>query len=360
MKTDVLQFLILLVSGLFSVVTGFILDLAITNQSFKSIEGLVALIPALMGLKGNLEITMASRMSTLFNIRYDSVSWKEVTIEIVNDMVLVQSQATVVSIIAAIYIIVTKGLWHTNKIITICTLSILTSNSTCLGLGLLISLIIIATKNFGHDPDDFSGPVASSMGDLVTVLVIICFAFLLKITHKVDELPIEAITAVFFFLILEPILLYLSFKNSTTRHILLYGWTPIIVSMIISETSGLLLEKASHKYKSFILFQPLFNGFIGNCVAIQASRIATSLHRMGDIGTVSHDFDVCVSPYYVFCSKKNVNSRTTCVLIVSAIPCKILFILLITITDFMGTSLLILLYYLLGILGDINAVPIVL
>ena len=54
-----------LVAGCGMVAAGIVLDIVQHWNVFKEINKLFILVPALLGLKGNLEMTLASRLSTL-------------------------------------------------------------------------------------------------------------------------------------------------------------------------------------------------------------------------------------------------------------------------------------------------------
>ena len=56
-----------LVAGFGMVGAGIVLDIVQHWTVFKDINELFILVPALLGLKGNLEMTLASRLSTLVN-----------------------------------------------------------------------------------------------------------------------------------------------------------------------------------------------------------------------------------------------------------------------------------------------------
>lgn len=139
-RTDIQQFCVLLLTGLSNVVTGILLFEVNQSHAFKQIDGLLILIQPLMGLKGNLEMTMASRMSTAMNVREDLISLDMIFKEIVIDICLVQSQATVaafVTSIVAIIVLISESFQDFNayNAIRICAISLLTANTACLVLG---------------------------------------------------------------------------------------------------------------------------------------------------------------------------------------------------------------------------------
>ena len=54
-----------LVAGLGMVAAGLVLNLVQTWPTFTEIQPMMVMVPALLGLKGNLEMTLASRLSTV-------------------------------------------------------------------------------------------------------------------------------------------------------------------------------------------------------------------------------------------------------------------------------------------------------
>ncbi|CAB4043779.1 Solute carrier family 41 member 1 [Paramuricea clavata] len=83
-----------LIAGLGTVGAGLLLDKVQHDDVFEQISEIFILVPALLGLKGNLEMTLASRLSTAANVgSIDSKSeqWKLIT----GNMVLIQVCKTI-------------------------------------------------------------------------------------------------------------------------------------------------------------------------------------------------------------------------------------------------------------------------
>jgi solute carrier family 41 len=68
---------------------------------FKAFPELFILVPALLGLKGNLEMTLASRLSTSANLGHLS-DWSKAKNAAVANLALVQLQGIVVGGVAAV------------------------------------------------------------------------------------------------------------------------------------------------------------------------------------------------------------------------------------------------------------------
>ena len=84
-----------------------------------------------------------------------------------------------------------------------------------------------------------------------------------------------------FLLVVAPLCFYFAYRNSFVNDVLFNGWSPVIIAMAISSVGGFILDIALKTYKGIAVFQPVMNGVGGNLVAVQASRISTSLHQSG-------------------------------------------------------------------------------
>jgi hypothetical protein len=73
---------------------------------------------------------------------------------------------------------------------------------------------------------------------------------------------------------------------------------------------GLVLDFTVSSFKGIAVFQPVINGVGGNLVAVQASRISTSLHQDSRLGKLPHyASSVCLNPLSVFCSQGKTISK---------------------------------------------------
>lgn len=107
---------------------------------FQSISELFILVPALLGLKGNLDMCLASRLSTQANLGR-MTSRADVIHMIIGNIALVQVQATVASFIVALFAIsvgsaldVDKKLDWSHATLLIGS-SMFTATSSCFVLG---------------------------------------------------------------------------------------------------------------------------------------------------------------------------------------------------------------------------------
>lgn len=83
------------------VAAGVLLDRASSWVFLSEVPEALILIPALLGLKGNLEMTLASRLSTMANLGLLDQPQQQITALYAN-IALVQAQAIVVALIASL------------------------------------------------------------------------------------------------------------------------------------------------------------------------------------------------------------------------------------------------------------------
>uniref|UniRef100_H2ZNE9 SLC41A/MgtE integral membrane domain-containing protein n=1 Tax=Ciona savignyi TaxID=51511 RepID=H2ZNE9_CIOSA len=270
-----------LMAGMGMVAAGVVLDKVQHWNVFENVPEIFILVPALLGLKGNLEMTLASRVSTYANKGLMDDRRKMLSI-VWGNMVLVEAQAMVVAFLASLVAIVfgwiPDGKWEMNHAIILCAGSLLTGAIASCLLGLIMIGVIIGSRKLGINPDNVATPIAASLGDLITLTLL---STIVKGLFNVLNNPETAWIGpaiVIFFILITPVLLWLAHRNEYTREVVKYGWEPVIMAMVISSTGGFILDFALLKNPGVAVFAPVMNGVGGNLVAVQASRISTHLH----------------------------------------------------------------------------------
>lgn len=168
-------FIPFLIAGMGMVGAGIVLDVVQHWEVFMDVPEVFILVPALLGLKGNLEMTLASRLSTQANMgNMDSLkSQWHMTL---GNLSLVQCQAIVVGFLASVAAVVLgwipDGHFDVNHALILCTSSVVTASIASFVLGAIMILVIIFSRHFNINPDNVATPIAASLGDLTTLTLL--------------------------------------------------------------------------------------------------------------------------------------------------------------------------------------------
>lgn len=112
---------------------------------FEHVTELFILVPALLGLKGNLDMCLASRLSTQANLG-NMVGVGEITHMVLGNIALVQVQATVAAFLVSLFAIgvgaAINGLFLIDHALLLTASAMFTANLSCFVLGKSLVLLV--------------------------------------------------------------------------------------------------------------------------------------------------------------------------------------------------------------------------
>lgn len=321
------MFIPFLLAGFGMVAASLLLDNVQHWPVYQNVPEVYILVPALLGLKGNLEMTLASRLSTHANLGHLDTRKQQWNL-ISGNLALILCQAIVVGFLASLAAVilgwVPAGKFNIHHGLLLCVSSIVTAFGASFILGLIMVGVILFSRYFNINPDNVATPIAASLGDLTTLA---CLSWLASVFYDtMYNHPWFLLIIILCGVLLVPLWAWIAGRNEYTHEVLFCGWTPVIAAMLISSAGGLILDFTVSKYKGVAVFQLVINGVGGNLVAVQASRISTELHRISSPGNLPNSFSLCINPCAAFCdSKKTSHAGTARMLMLMVIPGHVIF-----------------------------------
>ncbi|KAF5286514.1 hypothetical protein FQA39_LY16290 [Lamprigera yunnana] len=289
-----------MIAGFGTIGAGLVLGSIEKEEIFSKVDSLYILVPALIGLKGNLDMCLATRLSTAANVGQMQKK-KEIFKMFVGNAGLVQVQAIVAAIVVSLYAVGISTLINSRAIdfetiIFVICCSILTATVSCFVLDFVLTGVIVTTYKTGMNPDNFATSLAASIGDIVSLTVLSFFAKNLDKLHCNYFWIFYVIAGVYVLLIL-PFWILVVLKNKYTKSILTDGWVPVLSALFISGMGGLILDQAVGQFRGFVVFQPIVNGVGGNMASVHISRMSTMLQKSSLPGIIPPHSKLCVSPW---------------------------------------------------------------
>jgi solute carrier family 41 len=136
--------------------------------------------------------------------------------------------------------------------------------------------LIVLCRKYGRNPDNIAPPIASCLGDLVTLLLIGVVSTIL-IPFLNTFIPI---LVVIFVLLSFSFCLVMTYRNTYVRDLIKQGWVPLFGAMIISSTTGIVLDLFVSRYEGFALLAVAISGLPGSVGCLFISRLSTALHTV--------------------------------------------------------------------------------
>ena len=161
--------------------------------------------------------------------------------------------------------------FHPEEALLLATSAIVTASLASFILGLVMVGVVLLARQFNWDPDNVATPIAASLGDVTTLGLLAGVANCLY--GQMLEHRMTAVVVLVIYVLLLPSLLWVAYKNPVTCPVLLHGWTPILMSMVISSGGGVILHTAVDNFPAIAMFAPVMNGAGGNLVAIQVLKL---------------------------------------------------------------------------------------
>nr|XP_046911974.1 solute carrier family 41 member 1-like [Dermatophagoides farinae] len=328
-------------SGLGCGAAGIVLNHVAEWPVFIDIPQISILVPAFIGMIGNIETTSASRLSTIANLgRMDD--WKNIGNVITGNFMVIECQASLMAMFAALMALAISTFREaTRDKITLETALILCAGSVASSIlantliASIVTILVIIGRRLNINPDNISAPVAACMGDASTVAILANVHRLLYSLNPTYQLYISGIILTFTLVIMAPAFIFLARRNQYTRSVIYSGWIPLLVAIILCKPAGLVMEISMEQWPVISTFFPLIDGVGAQVAGIQTSRISTFLHTTAEHKTTAKQNSDDVkqtkwffSPIHVFFSQE-IHSKLARMLVMITPPAHLIFLAII-------------------------------
>ncbi|KAL0947715.1 hypothetical protein HGRIS_013800 [Hohenbuehelia grisea] len=282
----------------------------------REVDQLIMIIPVVLNLKGNLEMNLSARLGTAANVGEldDPKNRRSI---IFGSLSLLQVQAAVVSFVAAcvsyvlgIIILQIQGhaptqppsepqatsalllhLLHTraphrpiphdnvrksgfSEFVMVSSTAMMAASLSSVILGSFMCFLIVLCRRFGRDPDNIAPPIASCLGDLVTLILI---GGTSTVLIRVIRTPVPLLACIFIVCVALSCLM-ITRRNPHVKDLIYQGWSPLFGAMVISSCTGIVLDLFVSRYQGFALLAVVISGLPGSVGSIFVSRLSTALH----------------------------------------------------------------------------------
>jgi len=242
------------------------------------IPELFILIPTLLGLKGNLGMNLAARVSTSANLGYlDRRKIRQSLL--LGNLSLLQLQSLSVGLLAGILAFIICALTRSTVDPLQDFFFLILSSSICAALssfveGSFVCALCVLCRINHVNPDNVATPVASTLGDLLTLTLLAVWSTVM-FPWRDFWLPRLML---FPTLLAIPAWITIVLRNEHVRTAAKSGWAPLILAMLFAGTAGLILERNIDRFPSMAILMPVLTGTAGNLATVFCSRLSTAYH----------------------------------------------------------------------------------
>src|SRR4051794_24882558 len=276
-SADVRQgFAALLVSSFGDLVAG--VTLGVITGTLERLPGLLVLVPAAIGMRGNIFGALGSRFGTAIHTGTFRLSRRRDTVvgqNILASLTLTLSISLALAVLAKL-VAVGFGLGNTISIADFVVISIVGGAiSSVVVLGLTLGVAAMSVRR-GWDMDNVAAPLVTAAGDMVTLPSLFLATFLVQIHYVTGAIAI--VTGAISIVVL---VLALRAGLPVLRRILIESLPVLVLAGTIDVVAGLTIEKHLEsflKFPALLVLIPPFLEDTGALGSILSSRLASKLH----------------------------------------------------------------------------------
>ncbi len=246
--------------------------------TFEKLPGLLVLVPAAIGLRGNIFGAFGNRISTTIHAGTFELSRRRTTVlgqNVTAVLVLTLAMSALLALIAK-SVAVVLGLDRTISILDLALISVLGGLlASVLVLGASLALTAGAVR-FGWDLDNVNAPLVSTLGDVLTLPGLYIATFLVGITIVTPVLGVVAIAVSG-----AALAIGVMSRLQLLRRIVRESLPVLVLAGSVSAMAGIVLERRFESFATLpalLVLVPAHLSGAGALGGILSGRLATKLH----------------------------------------------------------------------------------
>lgn len=266
----------LLISSVGDLAAG--LALAFMTGTLQSLPGLIVLVPAAIGMRGNIFGALGSRLGTAIHtgqfegrVQRRNLAGQNVLASAALTLYISIALAVMAREVARLFGVETIPLTH---YLTVSVLGGILSSLVVLGITLGVAALSVRRR---WDMDNVSAPVVTAAGDLVTLPALWAVTFLLPIGRLPEVVALVTVAAA----VLTTVYLYRQRDLPVMRRIVRSSLAILMIAGLVDVVAGLTIEKHLEHflvYPGLLVLIPPFLEDAGALGGILSARLSSKLH----------------------------------------------------------------------------------
>jgi mgtE-like transporter len=254
------------------------LTLGAITHTLEQLPGLLVLVPAAIGMRGNVFGALGSRLGTAIHTGEFRISRRAETVvgqNVLASMALTLSVSGALAVLAKA-VAVGFGLPHSISVVDFLVISVVGGAVSSVVVLLLTLGVASGAVRRGWDMDNVAAPLVTAAGDMVTLPSLFLATYLVGI-HVVSVVLAAALTVLSIAALVAAVRAGLPLLSRIVRE----SVPVLLIAGLIDVVAGLTIEKRLESFVAFpglLVLVPPFLEDTGALGGILSSRIASKLH----------------------------------------------------------------------------------
>jgi mgtE-like transporter len=248
------------------------------THTFERLPGLLVMVPAAIGLRGNVFSALGNRLSTAIHLGNFRLSMRRQSLlgqNVAASLILTLTLSLLLAVVAKT-VAVALGVMHTISVLDLALISIV--GGALASVVVLVATIVLAAGSvrYGWDLDNLTAPLVSTLGDVLTLPALFVASMLVDFRLLAGVLGVIVVG-------LAVVAFVVAWRSpqEVLRRVVRESTPILFAAACLSTMAGITIEKRLSTFATYPALLILFPAFISSAGAlggILSSRLSTKLH----------------------------------------------------------------------------------